>query len=174
MKVEKMIVDKYLESIQSDESVFPIDSFPEKKKKREIVRTVYPENEDLIKKKRIMVDLDGTIHAYEKGWNNGKLGSVIKGAKEAIDELHNKGFEIIIFTTRASSEILHKKISKDKMVSDIEKWLDKNDIYYDDITSEKIEAVMYIDDRAIRFNGDWIETMKEVKKVSEYERWELK
>jgi len=161
-----MNVDKYLESIQSDESVFPIDSFPEKNKKREIVRTVYPEQVDVIEKKRLMIDLDGTIHSYEKGWNNGKLGSIIKGAKEAIDELHNNGFEIIIFTTRAS-ENHHQKVDRNEIVSDLKNWLNENNVYYDGITSDKLGAVAYIDDRAIRFNGSWKETLKDVEEVVE-------
>ena len=45
-----MKLQKYLEQIQQDESIFPIDSFPtikKKKKKRDIIKTVYPEQKNL-------------------------------------------------------------------------------------------------------------------------------
>ena len=42
-----MKLNKYLEKIQQDESIFPIDSFPtikKRKKKKDILKNVYPEN----------------------------------------------------------------------------------------------------------------------------------
>ena len=46
-----MDLDIYLNNIQKSESIFPIDSFPEKKedKKKEILRTTYPNNKKEIK-----------------------------------------------------------------------------------------------------------------------------
>ena len=44
-----MNIKDYLNKIQKKESLFPIDSFPEKKedKKKSVLRTFYPEDEDL-------------------------------------------------------------------------------------------------------------------------------
>jgi hypothetical protein len=47
-----MNLNKYLNYIQQDESIFPIDSFPtvkKRKKKKDILKNVYPEN--ILKKK---------------------------------------------------------------------------------------------------------------------------
>lgn len=165
-----MNVDKYLNHIQKNESIFPIDSFPrkKKKKKKQILRTVYPEQLETNKfpkeKKRIMIDVDGVLHTYSNGWNEGKLGKIIPGSKEALDQLHKNGFEIVIFTSRAAKQINIKPTSE-KLISDLKIWLDKNKVYYDKITGEKLNAVAYIDDRAIRFENNWPLILSKVKQL---------
>jgi len=162
-------VEKYLEQIQQDESIFPMDSFDDpKKKKNDVLRTQYPQsyteefNEDDAKHmdERIMVDVDGVLHTYEKGWNDGKLEGVMKGAGESLKELHNMGFEIVIFSTRAAGG---ENSNTKEIVQDLEKWLQENDLYYDFITGQKLGALCYIDDRAIHFT-DWQSALEEVKK----------
>lgn len=169
-----MVLEKYLKKLQSDESVggFAIDSFPEKKekKKRQIIRTVYPnESKDLIFK-RAMIDLDGTIHKYSKGYMDGSIyDEPFKGAKEVIDWLKNQGFEIVIFTTRASEQhALEFGEDVNEQIANIETWLTDHEIYYDRITAEKIAADFYVDDKAIRIeNGDWNAVLKDIKKIIE-------
>ena len=76
-------------SKQMDED-FAIDSFP-KPKKRHILRTIYPENKDERIKKRAMIDLDGTIHKYSKGYADGSIyDDPFEGAKEVIDFFKKK------------------------------------------------------------------------------------
>ena len=154
-----MNLEKYLKQIQSDESIFPMDSLHKKKKP---LRVVYPEQTNNIEQKRIMVDFDGVISSYEHGWNNGKLVDKPNlGTKEALDELHSKGFEVVIFTTRAS-ENHNVEPSSSKLVAELKLWLAKYNIYYDYITAEKLGALFYIDDRALRFQN-WKQTLKEVE-----------
>lgn len=156
----KFVLDNYLKDIQKDESIFPMDSFPEIDKKKSVLRTVYPEKyNQTIKKERIMVDVDGVLHKYENGWDNGKLKGVISGAKEALNQLHNDGFEIVIFSTRASGENPNSK----QLVKELQKWLISNKLYFDRITGKKLGAVIYIDDRAIHFKGNWKDTLVEIK-----------
>jgi len=54
-----MNLKSYLKHIQQDESIFPMDSFPtiknKKKKKKDILRTVYPEIVDSVLKKKLNV-----------------------------------------------------------------------------------------------------------------------
>jgi len=175
-----MNIKDALDSImQQDESIFPMDSFPgsneitddeedERKKKRQVIRTVYPESEsEDVEIKRVMIDLDGTIHRYRKGYADGTLyDKAYKGAKEVIDWLKKKGFEIVIFTARLSdTTIANNGLNKKEILSDIQSWLNEHDIYYDKITAEKLPAEYYIDDRAIPIkNGNWkkvFETLKE-------------
>jgi len=114
-------------------------------------------------KENICIDFDGVIHKYSS-WNNGQLNSeAIPGAKEAIDYLKNK-FKIIIFSTRASKRY-NQSPSSDELVKEMKKWLDARDIYYDDITGEKLGAIAYIDDRAIRFEENWKPIIKMVDKL---------
>lgn len=161
-----MTLDKYLEELHDsspDESLFPMDSPHTKKKVRKVI---YGEKTDIVEgQARLMIDLDGVIHKYT-GWNDGKLNKeTIPGAKEAIDILKNK-YEIIIFTTRVSET--NKSPEKTKMLLvDLKRWLSDHEIYYDQITAEKLGAVAYIDDKAIRFNGNWKETLKFVETLEE-------
>lgn len=150
----------YLEKLQEtspDESLFPMDS-PHTGKKV-LRKVVYGEKTDTTESRnRIMIDFDGVIHKYTE-WNNGTLNKeMIPGTKEAIDKLRHK-YEIVIFTTRASATYKSPEEMK-ALLTDMESWLKDRDIYYDRITSEKLGAIAYIDDRGVRFNGDWKETLK--------------
>jgi len=165
-----MTLKKYLEKLQADEAVgsFAIDSFPQvkkKKKKRQVIRTLYP-LESALPVRRAMIDLDGTIHKYSKGYLDGTIyDKPFDGAKRAIDWLKAQGFEIVIFTSRASKQnALESGYDLDKQIQDIETWLTDNDIYYDRITAEKLVADFYIDDRAVYIkDGNWDEVMKTIK-----------
>ena len=54
-------------------------------------------------------------------------------------------------------------------INQVADWLDKNDIYYDRITAEKLAADFYIDDKAIHIpNGDWNIVMNVIKKRIKY------
>jgi len=159
------MIEKYLEKIQSEETsvmTFHMDSphktkkpikgydYPEKKKKKMIEQKKFEASRH---KNRIMIDFDGVIHNYNNGWQDGIIyGDLIEGAKETIDQLR-KRFEIVIFTTRAAKPE-HDWRSQEERIKMVAEWLDKHDIYYDQITAEKLGAFAYIDDKAIRFK-DW-------------------
>ena len=52
---------------------------------------------------RALIDFDGPIHKYSKGYTDGSLyDRPSDGTKEFIDWLKSKGYQIVIFTTRAS------------------------------------------------------------------------
>jgi len=104
-------------------------------------------------KPRICIDLDGVVHSYHKGFHDGTLyGFPIPGAKEFIDEMKEM-YEIAIYTARVSKS--KGRFAPRTKKKKVRKWLDKYDIYYDVVTSDKLPAIAYIDDRAIEFKGDW-------------------
>lgn len=153
---------------------FAIDSFPgmkRKKKKSQIIRTIFPENKNEAMPKRAMIDLDGTIHKYSQGYKDGEIyDNPFEGAKEVIDWLKQNGYEIVIFTTRLSKENA-KELGGDlkKQAKNIIQWLKKNNIYFDRITAEKIAAQFYIDDKAIHINnGNWNTVLNVIKKRDKY------
>jgi len=171
----KKVIESFLKKIQNqEESIFPVDS-PHTgkaykwKKYYPTVDTFEKVDPSFQDKKRIMIDFDGVIHSYDNGWQGGKIyGKVIEGTKEAIDSLKDKGFEIVIFTTRASNT--HNINPKsEQLVSDMENWLNTNNIYFDKITSEKLGAVVYIDDRAIRFENNWNDIIEKINNLEKEE-----
>ena len=162
-----MDIDNYLKKIQRDESIFPMDSYKDEKKKKKIIRTMYPEqvNPNIPIQKRAMVDFDGVISQYLNGWNNGMLSDdLMSGTKESIDELREMGYEIVIFTTRASKIHMVKPTAKEQ-IGALEVWLKQHNIYYDRITAEKLGATFYIDDKGIRFSN-WKTVMKQIKDIN--------
>lgn len=103
----------------------------------------------------ICVDFDGVLNTYT-GWRgDSELYVPRDGAKEFLDEL-NKKYVVYIFTTRDKYKVID--------------WLDKYGLEYDDVTNSKIGALCYIDDRAIQFNGDYQEVLKELSDFKTY--WE--
>lgn len=160
-----MRLEEYLEKLYKDEAAgmgFAIDSFslPKKRKKKVVFKHYYPEqyqHSSEFGNNRAMIDFDGPIHRYSKGYGDGDLYDVpSKGAKEMIDWLKNKGYEIVIFTTRAS-ETSAKEEGRDhkKDIMKVENWLKSYGIHYDLITAEKLAADFYIDDKAYHYGGSW-------------------
>jgi hypothetical protein len=150
---------------------FAIDSFesPKIKKKKVVFRKYYPEQRQYYLetgKLRAMIDFDGPIHKYSQGWNGGEIyDSPSPGAKEFIDWLKNQGYEIVIFTSRASKTNA-EEMGQDykKEILKVENWLNLYNIPYDLITAEKLAANFYIDDKAIHYNGSWDDVKNEVNK----------
>ena len=100
----------------------------------------------LQKRDTIAFDFDGVIHRYSKGWEDGKIyDTPVNGIKKYIDELRSQGIKVVIFTTRAVGI---------KGTGNIKKWLRQYDISVDEITNKKPIAKIYVDDRAINFNGN--------------------
>lgn len=111
--------------------------------------------------KIVAVDFDGVIHRYSKGWVDGSIYDVpIKGSKEQMRRLVEKGYKIIIFTTRLNPELGGDlKLERKK----IDEWLSSNgfkeNVHYHQITALKPKASVYIDDHAIRFTN-WEDMIK--------------
>ena len=163
---------KQFNSGKEDFAVDSFPSFPRKKKRKQILRTVYPEQKVRnFMGRRAMIDLDGTIHKYSQGYKDGTIyDEPYIGARDVIDYLRKNGYEIVIFTTRASKTNA-EELGGDHQdqINQVADWLDKNDIYYDKITAEKLAADFYIDDKAIHIpNGDWNVVMNVIKKRIKY------
>lgn len=97
-------------------------------------------------KKTVAVDFDGVLNNY-KGYDPDDLGTPRQGVHDFLETL-DKEYTIIIHSTRPSDKI--------------ERWLRENhlDKYIQRVTQNKPPAVAYIDDRAVRFNGDYKDCLK--------------
>jgi len=108
--------------------------------------------------KTVCLDFDGLFNDYT-GWKGKEsLGKPKEGIKEFLYELNRKFDRIIIETSRDRLEVAV--------------WLKKHELgrYIINIYDKKPKATVYIDDRAIRFNGDFKKTLKELNSLKPY--WE--
>jgi hypothetical protein len=93
--------------------------------------------------RRVAVDFDGPIHAYTRGWQDGRIyDEPTVGALEAIRGLARE-FRIVVFTART-------------ILDPVREWLDEHGFmeYIEDVTNNKPQAQVYIDDRAVYFNAE--------------------
>lgn len=99
-------------------------------------------------KQTIAIDFDGVIHKYSNGWQDGSCyDCAIEGAIDALRKLLDRGYKIVIFSTRADTE---------ERISEMRHWLKKYGLsrnYEYEITNKKPIAIAYIDDRGIRFTN---------------------
>ena len=116
-----------------------------------ILNTIYTYAKSL--RKTIMIDLDGVLDNYTVYTK--EIPCIRDGAREFVEEL-SKNYELILFTTRDSKQAVE--------------WLQLNNIdkYFKDVTNIKKPAFIYIDDRSLKFKGDYSETLKEIEKFHVY------
>ena len=102
----------------------------------------------------ICLDFDGVVHSYQTGWKGEdvipdppihKVGIAIKRLR--------KDYRVVIFSARCRTEA--------GCVA-IETWLDKHSIEVDEVCRHKPPAHIYVDDRAVRFSGDWEDTISQI------------
>ena len=115
-------------------------------------------------KPTLCIDFDGVIHSYERGWQDGEIyGTATPGffawAIEAV-----KHFQLVVYSSRSKTEEgrcamrgwIGKQsiaaIDRGEVPSDYEWSLLFDDLHF---ASQKPPAFLTIDDRAIRFCGDW-------------------
>lgn len=99
-------------------------------------------------KKTVVFDFDGVIHSYTSGWKGATVipDPPVAGIREALKEIHEAGYEVVIVSTRCAYEFGRESI---------EKWLDKYCLsqFVDRVCKEKPPAIVSIDDRTIYFDG---------------------
>ncbi len=93
------------------------------------------------------IDFDGVIHDAKHPLPGKRMGAPIEGALQALARLRMRGDKIIIFSVKDT------KIIKD--------WMDFYQLPYDDITNQKPDADVFLDDKAIRFEN-WDDAMKKL------------
>lgn len=124
-----------------------------------------------MKKGTILVDFDGVLHLYSKKWKDGSIyDPPIDGAKEALQSLLDKGYEIVIFTTRADPHIINDVEQSDQYQEVID-FLNKYEIPFTRVHKGvgKPLARLLIDDNCYRFNGNWATSLPEIVLLLESE-----
>jgi FMN phosphatase YigB (HAD superfamily) len=95
------------------------------------------------------VDFDGVIHDFKNPVPHRRMGPPLPGAKEGLEELRRRGYELVIFTVWGDEK-------GQKTISD---FMNYYELPFDSITNIKPNAAFYLDDKAVRFT-DWNEALR--------------
>lgn len=100
-------------------------------------------------KQTVVFDFDGVIHSYKSGWQGIDCipDEPVEGIRDELKRIHDAGYEVAVVSTRC-------KVQEGMWA--INDYLNKHDMlqFVDKICKEKPPAIVYIDDRAIRFDGN--------------------
>ncbi len=116
-------------------------------------------------KKRIIIDFDGTICGFEFP----ACGPPEPGVREALFQLHDMGFEIVIHSCSTSTvwqeveDLAHRLKNWERIYT----FMTLHDLYYDAIwmspIGNKPVAEFYIDDQGVGYKGNWKDVVNEIK-----------
>lgn len=116
--------------------------------------------------KDILVDFDGTICT----WAYPNFGEPTPGVHETFRALRERGFRIIIWTSRVCPTV-HTPEERATMMDKIAAYMRQHAIPYDGIDSYgKRSALAYVDDRAVSFTGGffgWEGVMRGIQRIEE-------
>lgn len=108
-----------------------------------------------MRKRTILIDLDGILNTYTGGYQEDYIPPISSGAKEFLEGLASD-FDLKLFTTRP--------------VKLAEKWLENNEILslFSEVTNVKKTSWLMIDDRCLTFEGDF---EKLALQVADFKPW---
>ncbi len=101
-------------------------------------------------KKTLMIDLDGVLNTYKGLYKENHISPVREGAAEFLEALSGR-FLLVLFTSRD--------------INLAKKWIEEHNIakYFSKITNIKEPSYLMIDDRCVRFNGDFGAVLEDIK-----------
>jgi hypothetical protein len=109
-------------------------------------------------KPTVCVDLDGVLNAFD-GWKGAEFFHPPRpGAREFLQALVEQSYRVVVFTVRWGPHV--------------EEWLERNGLrqYVAEVTNQKPPAHVYVDDRAICFQGDFAHTLEQIGRFKAH--WE--
>ncbi len=100
----------------------------------------------------IVFDFDGVIHSYNSGWKGVDVipDPPVEGIADVMQKLLDNGYDVMILSTRC--EIKEARLA-------MEKWLKQYNIPYTQIIAHKVPALVYVDDRGLKFDGNHVERL---------------
>lgn len=111
----------------------------------------------------VVFDFDGVIHSYCSGWKGKTVipDLPVQGIREAINDIR-KLYRVVVVSTRCDTP---------EGIAAVKDYLAKHDIAVDDVMKEKPPAIVYVDDRAICFDGN---PHGLLDKIKVFEPWTVK
>lgn len=97
----------------------------------------------------VVFDFDGVIHSYSSGWQGISIANdpPVDGIAEALKQIHQAGYKIVVVSSRCNTSegrsCVNDYLLRYNMLQ-----------YVELICAEKPPAVVYVDDRAICFDGN--------------------
>tara|TARA_Y100000310_G_scaffold178471_1_gene178459 strand:+ start:470 stop:913 length:444 start_codon:yes stop_codon:yes gene_type:complete len=124
---------------------------------------------------RIVVDCDGVIAGKTYGNEYAKALPLEYGIAQ-VNRLYDMGYEIVLYTARyGDRENGNMHMQYERGYAEWLDWLKTHKVKYHHAFMGKIAAVLYIDDKAARVNGDtdggWSEVWKEVKGLKNRDKY---
>jgi hypothetical protein len=106
-------------------------------------------------RRTVCLDFDGVLHSYRSGWCGAEIipDPPIHGTRQAIARLREL-YRVVVHSTRCGSPEGRQAVID---------WLRRNGIVVDEVCEHKPPALVYVDDRAIRFRGDWDKMLDEIR-----------
>lgn len=106
-------------------------------------------------RRTVCLDFDGVLHSYRSGWCGADVipDPPIHGTREAVERIRQV-YRVVVYSARCSTEAGREAIAN---------WLLKNEIIVDEVCEHKPQAFVYVDDRAVRFRGDWDDLLDEIR-----------
>ncbi len=96
------------------------------------------------------VDFNGVLDSYT-GWKGPlHFDPPRPGVREFLVALRERGFAVVVFTTR--------------FADDVWQWLREHQLadLVSDVTDRKPAAHVFVDDRAVCFRGNFVDTLREI------------
>ena len=145
----------------------------------------------------VCIDFDGVVHSYHQGWRNGVIyGTVVPGFWEWARKAHEAGLELVIYSSRSKDptarEIMKAWLIQQWTACGAHFWVAENftvgrpdplkfnyttggDVAFElTIAHEKPAAWITIDDRAVRFDGDWKAVELQPQVLKGFKPWNAK
>jgi hypothetical protein len=94
----------------------------------------------------IALDFDSVLHQYSKWTGPTPEEPPVAGAQEFVRSLVDDGFEVVVFSHRAATTA-----GKEGIIE----WLVEYGFPAMDVSDRKPPAEVFVDDRAVRFEGDF-------------------
>ncbi len=106
-------------------------------------------------RRTVCLDFDGVLHSYRSGWCGAEVipDPPIHGTREAVARLRQQ-YRVVVNSSRCHTEEGRRAV---------ETWLHRHDIAVDEVCVHKPPAHVYVDDRAVRFRGNWDDVMDEIR-----------
>ena len=95
----------------------------------------------------VVLDFDGVIHSYVSGWQGVDVvpDPPVPLIDEEIKRIRAAGYRVVVVSTRCATP---------EGMGAVRRYLRENGIEVDDVAAEKPPAKVYVDDRAMLFDGN--------------------